>query len=88
MPLPKFIHLRVHTSYSLSEGAVRPEDVSKIAVKNEMPAVAVSDSGNLFGLLEISSACYKSGVQLIPACEVELVSDRENSKKKVLGKLV
>lgn len=85
---PKFVHLRVHTSYSLSEGAVRPEDVSKIATKFEMPALAVADSGNLFGLLEVSSACYKSGVQLIPACEFELVTDRDNSKKKILGKLV
>ena len=67
---PKFVHLRVHSSYSLSEGAIRTEEIGKIAAKHSMPAVAVTDSGNLFGLLETSTYCTKYGVQAIPAIEV------------------
>jgi len=81
---PKFIHLRLHSSYSLSEGAVRVEDIGKLAAKYEMPAIAVTDSGNLFGLLEASTYCLKSGVQPIPA--VEVVCDENNGKLVLLAK--
>jgi DNA polymerase-3 subunit alpha len=73
---PKFVHLRVHSSYSLSEGAIRPEEIGKIAAKHSMPAVAVTDSGNLFGLLETSTYCTKYGVQAIPAIEVNFAPQK------------
>jgi len=77
---PKFVHLRLHSSYSLSEGAVRPEEIGKICAKHNMPAVAVTDSGNLFGLLEISTYCAKYGVQAIPAVEANFAFAREGNK--------
>ncbi len=80
IPFPKFIHLRVHSSYSLSEGAIRPEEVGSIAARNNMPAVAVTDSGNLFGLLEISMYAKKYGVQSIPAVEANFAFQREGNK--------
>lgn len=80
---PKFIHLRVHSSYSLSEGAIRPEELGKIAAKHNMPAVAIADSGNLFGLLETSTYCTKSGVQAIPAIEVNFYAFRPESENAV-----
>lgn len=80
IPYPKFVHLRAHSSYSLSEGAIRPEEVGPLAAKNQMPAVAVTDSGNLFGLLEIAIYCRKYGVQAIPAVEANFAFQREGNK--------
>jgi DNA polymerase-3 subunit alpha len=77
---PKFVHLRVHSSYSLSEGAIRPEEIGKIAAKHSMPAVAVTDSGNLFGLLETSTYCTKYGVQAIPAIEANFAINKPDSE--------
>ena len=47
-----FIHLRVHSSYSLSEGAIKISDLITACQKNKMPAVGLTDSGNLFAALE------------------------------------
>ncbi len=49
-----FVHLRVKSAYSLLEGAVRPEELAELARDNAMPAVAVTDSNNLFGVYEIT----------------------------------
>ena len=62
---PKFIHLRCHSSYSLSEGAIKVDELIELARKNEMPAVGVTDSGNLFCALEFSMAAVKAGIQPI-----------------------
>jgi DNA polymerase III subunit alpha len=65
MPIADFVHLRVHTPFSLLEGAVKiPELVSR-AVANDMPALAITDTGNMFGVLEFSAACAGKGVQPI-----------------------
>jgi DNA polymerase-3 subunit alpha len=63
-----FIHLRVRSAYSLLEGAVKAYDMGKLALKNEMPAVGISDRCNLYGGLEFSQACKDSGVQPIVGC--------------------
>jgi DNA polymerase III subunit alpha len=63
-----FIHLRTHSSYSLSEGAMKVDELVKLCKKNKMPALALTDTGNLFCALEFASKCIKGGVQPIPAC--------------------
>src|ERR1041384_6857907 len=63
-----FVHLRVKSAYSLLEGAVRPAQLAKLALENAMPAVAVTDVNNLFGVYEISETLAKSGVQPIVGC--------------------
>jgi DNA polymerase III subunit alpha len=65
MPHAAFVHLRVHSAYSLSEGALKIKDLVKLAGKHKMPAVAVTDSGNLFGALEFAQAALDVGVQPI-----------------------
>ena len=60
-----FVHLRVHSSYSLSEGAMKVETIATLAREAAMPAVALTDTANLFGALEFSEACAKRGVQPI-----------------------
>ena len=63
-----FIHLRVKSAYSLLEGAVRPGELAKLARTNGMPAVAVTDADNLFGVYEIGEELVKAGVQPIVGC--------------------
>ncbi len=72
MPVADFIHLRVHSAYSLSEGAIRAGELARLAAAARMPAVAITDSGNLFGALEFSEACAGLGVQPIIGCQVGL----------------
>src|SRR5262245_10971934 len=60
-----FVHLRVKSPYSLLEGAVRPKELAKLCRDNRMPAVAVTDTNNLFGVYEIADTLAKSGVQPI-----------------------
>src|ERR1700722_1781864 len=52
--MASFIHLRVKSAYSLLEGAVRPDELAELARQNVMPAVAVTDVNNLFGVYEIA----------------------------------
>ena len=63
-PTP-FIHLRAHSAYSPLEGAVPVKKLAQLALDNGMPAVALTDSGNLFGALEFSEAAGEAGVQPI-----------------------
>jgi DNA polymerase III subunit alpha len=64
-PAQQFIHLRVHSAYSLSEGAIQVKQMATLAAKNAMPAVAITDTGNLFGALEFSDAMMEKGIQPI-----------------------
>ncbi len=68
-----FVHLRVHSAYSLSEGAIKADKIAALALAAKMPAVAITDSGNLFGALEFSQSCIGKGVQPIVGCQVSLV---------------
>ena len=75
MPHADFVHLRVHSSYSLSEGAIKADKIAALAREAAMPAVAIADSGNLFGALEFSQACAGKGVQPIIGCQVAIARE-------------
>ena len=70
-----FVHLRVHTAYSLSEGAIRVGELVRMCREHRMPAVAMTDTNNLFGGLEFSSACAGAGVQPIIGCQIAVVRE-------------
>ncbi len=72
MPHADFVHLRVHSAYSLSEGAIQVGELAGLAKAAGMPAVAITDTGNLFGALEFSDYCARSGVQPIIGCQIGL----------------
>ncbi len=72
MPHADFVHLRVHSAYSLSEGAIKAGAIGALAAAAGMPAVALTDSGNLFGALEFSEATAGVGVQPVIGCQVGL----------------
>jgi DNA polymerase-3 subunit alpha len=79
VPHADFVHLRVHSAYSLSEGAIKVERIASLAERAVMPAVAMTDTGNLFGALEFSEACATRGVQPILGCQLAL-SRAENAR--------
>ncbi|MCB1839729.1 MAG: DNA polymerase III subunit alpha [Alphaproteobacteria bacterium] len=60
-----FIHLHVHSAYSLAEGAITVKDLVKLCAANDMPAVAVTDTNNLFGAMEFATEAAKAGIQPI-----------------------
>lgn len=68
----QFVHLHVHSAYSLAEGAMHPKDLVKHCALNEMPAVAVTDTNNMFGALEFAMAAMDNGVQPIIGCQVNV----------------
>ncbi|MBM9594268.1 DNA polymerase III subunit alpha [Roseitranquillus sediminis] len=72
---PRFIHLRVHTEYSLLEGAVRLKSLPKLAAAAGTPAIAVTDSNNLFGALEFAEAARGAGIQPIVGCQADLLAE-------------
>jgi DNA polymerase III subunit alpha len=72
MPLADFVHLRVHTAYSLSAGAIKIKELADLCKAERMPAVAITDTGNLFGALEFATTCSGAGVQPIIGCEIAL----------------
>ena len=69
---PRFIHLRLHTEYSLLEGAVRLKKLPGLCREAGMPAVAVTDTNNMFAALEFSVSALGEGIQPIVGCQVDL----------------
>ncbi len=67
---PGFVHLQVHSEYSLADGVVRIKELAKRTVGLGMPAVALTDRGNLFALLKFYQACLSAGVKPLLGVEV------------------
>ncbi|MDQ2066940.1 DNA polymerase III subunit alpha [Xinfangfangia sp. CPCC 101601] len=87
---PRFIHLRTHTEHSLLEGAVPVKKLVKTAAGMNMPAIAVTDSNNMFCALEFSSHAKDAGVQPIVGCQMTLAFDpgQPGEKPRVPAPLV
>ncbi|MEM6739090.1 MAG: DNA polymerase III subunit alpha [Pseudomonadota bacterium] len=69
---PRFIHLRLHSEYSLLEGALRLKKLPGLIAEMGMPAVAVTDTNNMFAALEFAVGAAKAGVQPIMGAQVDL----------------
>ncbi|MDE1151222.1 MAG: DNA polymerase III subunit alpha [Micavibrio sp.] len=89
---PQFVHLRVHSAYSLAEGAIKLKNLVPLVKKLEMPAVAVTDTGNLFGALEFSVGAAKEGIQPIIGCQLWIErpdqTDQKNKKSEMPDQIV
>ena len=71
VPKPEeFVHLSVHSEFSLVDGLIKVGDLAKRAAQENMPAVALTDRGNLFGLVKFQSACHAAGVKPIIGAEL------------------
>jgi DNA polymerase III subunit alpha len=69
---PRFIHLRLHSEYSLLEGAVRLKKLPDHCAKVGMPAVALTDTNNMFAALEFSVSALEAGIQPIVGCQIDV----------------
>ncbi|MBN1592783.1 MAG: PHP domain-containing protein, partial [Candidatus Coatesbacteria bacterium] len=67
-----FVHLHVHTDYSVLDGMCSIDKLVEKAQKWHMPAIAMTDHGNLFGAIEFYQACIAAGIKPIIGCEVYL----------------
>src|SRR5690606_11805067 len=76
-----FVHLRTHSAYSLAEGAIRIKDLIPLTKALGMPAVAVTDTGNLFGAVEFSLTASKSGIQPIIGCQMWIEKPEQVGQK-------
>ena len=80
---PGFVHLRVHSAYSLLEGALPLKKILSIAVADEQPAIAITDTNNLFVALEFAQKAISDGIQPIIGCQmsVDMEDATENDRR-------
>lgn len=86
-----FVHLRVHSAYSLLKGAVKIPKLIALCREYQMPAVALTDHDNLFGALEFSQAAMKEGIQPIIGLSASLVpwgASSQNTHKMIADELL
>ncbi|MEO8629442.1 MAG: PHP domain-containing protein, partial [Betaproteobacteria bacterium] len=81
---PQFIHLRLHSEYSISDGIVRLDDAVARAVQDGMPALALTDVANVFGLVKFYQAARASGVKPIVGCDVYITNEQDRDKPQRL----
>jgi DNA polymerase III subunit alpha len=85
MARDSFVHLHLHTEYSLLDGAIRMKELMKKAAEFKMPAVAITDHGNLFGAIEFYQEAQRAGVKPIIGCEAYIApgshKDRPGSRR-------
>src|SRR6059036_2744568 len=85
MTRDSFVHLHLHTEYSLLDGSIRMKELMKKASEFKMPAVAMTDHGNLFGAIEFYQEAQRAGVKPIIGCEAYIApgshKDRPGSRR-------
>ena len=77
---PRFIHLRLHTEYSITDGIVRIDQVLAAAAENGMPALGISDLGNLFGMLKFYTDAREAGVKPIVGVDAWIENEAVRDK--------
>src|SRR5215472_3137027 len=75
--VPSFVHLRVHSEYSIVDGMLRIDDAVAAAARDCMPALALTDLANVFGLVKFYTAARKAGVKPIVGCDLWITHDAE-----------
>ena len=77
MAAPAFVHLRLHSEYSIVDGTVRIDQAVAAAIADAMPALALTDLGNVFGLVKFYKTARAAGVKPLWGCDVWLTHDAE-----------
>lgn len=80
MNTPRFIHLRLHSEFSITDGIVRLNDAVQRAVALGMPALGLSDLMNIFGMVKFYKACRQAGIKPIIGCDVWLENPDERDQ--------
>ncbi|MCH6254988.1 DNA polymerase III subunit alpha [Puniceicoccaceae bacterium K14] len=76
-----FVHLHNHTHYSLLDGCAKPARAAKRCVELGMPALAMTDHGNLFGAIDFYRSCKKEGIKPLIGCELYYVNDHKQNER-------
>ena len=86
MNTPRFVHLRLHSEYSVADGIVRIDEAVTHAADDGMPALALTDSGNLFGMVKFYKTAREAGVKPIIGadCWVQNHADRDKPSRILL----
>ncbi len=77
-----FVHLHLHSEYSCLDGAIKISELVQRAVEYGMPAVAVTDHGNMFGAIELHNTAKKAGIKPVFAFEAYVAPDDLHHKKR------
>ncbi|MGH8519592.1 MAG: DNA polymerase III subunit alpha, partial [Panacagrimonas sp.] len=80
MAAPRFVHLRLHSEYSVSDGIVRIEEAVERARADAMPALALTDAANLFGMVKFYSAARAAGVKPLIGADCWLQNEADRDK--------
>ncbi len=78
----EFVHLHLHTEFSLLDGATKINDLIDETVKRGWKAVAITDHGNMYGAMKFYSACIDKGIKPVIGCEFYICHDRLNKQGK------
>jgi DNA polymerase-3 subunit alpha len=86
MPSPGFVHLHVHSAYSLLQGAMKIGRLAELAKADHQPALALTDTDNMFGALEFSDKMASSGIQPLIGCALAVdFGDQDPTARNALG---
>ncbi len=77
---PAFVHLRLHSEYSILDSTIRIPEVVAKAVADQMPALALTDLSNFFGLVKFYQSAYKNGIKPILGCDVWVTNESDRNK--------
>ena len=80
MPAPQFVHLRLHSEYSIVDGIVRIEEAAAAAATDGMPALALTDLCNVFGLVKFYKETRSKGVKPVIGCDLWLENEADRDK--------
>jgi len=80
MAKPRFVHLRLHSEYSVTDGIVRIDDAVRRAAADGMPALALTDAANLFGMVKFYGAARAAGVKPLIGADCWLENDADRDK--------
>ncbi|TDR81943.1 DNA polymerase III subunit alpha [Paludibacterium purpuratum] len=80
MNAPRFIHLRLHSEFSITDGIVRLDDAVKRASQDNMPALGMSDLMNIFGMVKFYKTCRNKGLKPVVSCDVWLENPEDQDK--------
>jgi len=88
MSTPQFIHLRLHSEFSIADGLVRIDEVVKAAAADQQPALAMTDLSNLFGMVKFYNKSRNAGVKPLIGCDVWISNEDDSDKPHRLLLLV
>ena len=79
-----FIHLNLHTEYSLSDGLIKINDLAKTAANMSMPAVTVTEKNNIFSAVKFYRAMHEQGIKPLIGAELNLVTEDKDKFHNII----